>query len=104
MYFSSLCCSLASFVFVSSLGAAAFAQKPADKVAYATTLPGVRTDTHDGDQFYLMDADELNGDIGSPYGDLLKLRPPPQRALLIRPRVNLPRSRGQYDYATKRLV
>jgi hypothetical protein len=61
---------------VSSLGASAFAQK------------GSKTAAHDGDQIYIMDADQLNGDVGSPYGATLKVRPPPKRALLIRPRAS----------------
>jgi hypothetical protein len=41
---------------------------------------------HDGDQFYPFDDDLLTAGAGSPYGDTLKVRPPPKRVLLIRPR------------------
>ena len=43
---------------------------------------------NDGDQTYWMDTDALNGDFGSPYGDLLKHRPRPPRVLLIRARAS----------------
>jgi len=70
---------IAMVVGVSTLSVSAFAQGRPKQAS---------SDGHDGDVFYLMDADDLQREFGSPYGDLLKHRPPPKRALLIRPRAS----------------
>ena len=39
-----------------------------------------------GQSDYIFDDESLDGESASPYGDWLKVHPPPKRVLLIRPR------------------